>query len=259
MLRLVQLRYDNGAANALELAQQKTTLLNIEASLPALRLSLEQTHHALAVLLGRAPGGFTVAATTLAGLLPPAIAADAPSSLLLRRPDIRAVESQLIAANADIGAARAALLPNLSLSASAGIDGLVTGGGSTLLSLAASLSQAIFNGGRLRSQVQLAEAQKRELAESYIQTVLLALQDVEDNLVAVGTNAQRAALLERSTEQARLTYQLARTRYDVGADDLLTLLDAQRTRLSSEDSLVQAGLARQTAAISLFMALGGGY
>ncbi len=259
LLRLVQLRYDNGAANALELSQQRTTLYGIEASIPVLAQSLQQTNHALAVLLGRAPGGFTVAATTLTGLKLPAIAADAPASLLLQRPDIRVAESALIAANADIGAARAALLPNLSLSASAGLDGLITGGSSTLLSLAASLSQTVFNGGRLQSQVRLAEAQKRELVESYAQTVLLALKDVEDNLVAVGTSKQRTALLQRSTEQARLAYQLARSRYDAGADDLLTLLDAQRTRLSSEDSLVQAGLAQQTAAIGLFKALGGGY
>lgn len=259
LLRLVQLRYDNGGANALELAQQRTTLLNIEASLPSLRLSLEQTHHALAVLLGRAPGGFTVTATTLAGLNVPEIAVDTPASLLVRRPDIRASESSLIAANADIGIARAALLPSVSLSASAGFNGLITSGSSTLLSLAASLSQTIFNGGRLQSQVRLAEAQQRELMENYAQTVLLALKDVEDNLVAVGTNEQRAALLQQSTEQARLAYQLARTRYDAGADDLLTLLDAQRTRLSSEDSLVQASLAQQTAAIGLFKALGGGY
>lgn len=259
LLRLVQLRFDNGAANALELAQQKTALLNIEATLPALRLSLEQSHHALAVLLARAPGGFTVATASLAGIALPAIAVDAPSSLLLQRPDIRASESQLIAANADIGVARAALLPSLSLSASAGLDGVITSGSSTLLSLAASLTQPIFNSGRLRSQVKLAEAQRQELVENYAQTVLLALKDVEDNLVAVGSNERRAALLAQSTEQARLAYQLARTRYDAGADDLLTLLDAQRTRLNAEDSLVQAGLARQTAAIGLFKALGGGY
>ncbi len=259
LLRLVQLRFDNGAANALELAQQKTALLNIDATLPALRLSLEQSHHALAVLLARAPGGFTVATASLAGIASPVIAVDAPSSLLLQRPDIRAVESQLIAANADIGVARAALLPSLSLSASAGLDGLITSGSSSLLSLAASLTQPIFNSGRLQSQVKLAEAQRQELVENYAQTVLLALKDVEDNLVAVGSNDRRAALLTQSTEQARLAYQLARTRYDAGADDLLTLLDAQRTRLTAEDSLVQAGLARQTAAIGLFKALGGGY
>ncbi|WP_439641989.1 efflux transporter outer membrane subunit [Nevskia sp.] len=259
LLRLVQLRFDNGAANALELAQQKTALLNIEATLPALRLSLEQSHHALAVLLARAPGGFTVATASLAGIVAPAIAVDAPASLLLQRPDIRASESQLIAANADIGVARAALLPSLSLSASAGLDGLITSGSSSLLSLAASLTQPIFNSGRLQSQVKLAEAQRQELVENYAQTVLLALKDVEDNLVAVGSNERRATLLTQSTEQARLAYQLARTRYDAGADDLLTLLDAQRTRLNAEDSLVQAGLARQTAAIGLFKALGGGY
>ncbi len=259
LLRLVQVRYDNGAATALDLAQQKTTLLSIEASIPALQQSLQQTGHTLAVLLGRAPCGFVVSGTTLAGITLPAIAVDTPASLLVQRPDIRASEAGLIAANANIGVARAALLPNVSLSASAGINGVLTSGSSTVLSLAASLSQSVFDGGRLQSQVVLANAQQQELLESYAQTVLLALKDVEDNLVAVGSNETRTALLVQSTEQARLAYDLARIRYDAGADDLLTLLDAQRTRLNAEDSLVQAQLASQTAAIGLFKALGGGF
>lgn len=159
LLRLVQLRFDNGAANGLELAQQRTTLLGIEASLPSLRQSLLLTETALAVLLGRAPGGFAISGSTLAGISIPAIAPGTPASLLTQRPDLRAAEASLVAANADIGVARAALLPNVSLSASAGIDGLLTSGSSTLLSLAASLSQTVFNGGRLQSQVQLASAQ----------------------------------------------------------------------------------------------------
>ena len=259
LLRLVQVRFDNGAATALDLARQKTTLLSIEASIPALLQSLQQTGHALAVLLGRAPGGFAVQGTTLAGITLPVIAVDTPASLLLQRPDIRAAEAGLIAANANIGVARAALLPNVSLSASAGINGVLTSGSSTLVSLAASLSQTVFDGGRLQSQVTIATAQRQELLEGYAQTVLLALKDVEDNLVAVGSNQTRSALLVQSTEQARLAYDLALIRYDAGADDLLTLLDAQRTRLSAEDSLVQAQLASQTAAIGLFKALGGGF
>lgn len=259
LLRLVQVRYDNGGVTALDLAQQKTTLLGIEASIPALQQSLQQTGHALAVLLGRAPGGFAVSSTTLADIALPTIAVDTPANLLVRRPDIRASEASLIAANANIGVARAALLPNVSLSASAGINGLLTSGSSTVLSLAASLTQSVFDGGRLQSQVALATAQQQELLESYAQTVLLALKDVEDNLVAVGSNGTRTTLLVQSTEQARLAYDLARIRYDAGADDLLTLLDAQRTRLNAEDSLVQAQLASQTAAIGLFKALGGGF
>lgn len=259
LLRLVQLRFDNGAANGLELAQQRTTLLGIEASLPTLRQSLLQTETALAVLLGRTPGSFAVTGSTLAGITVPAIAPGTPASLLTQRPDLRAAEASLLAANADIGVARAALLPTVSLSASAGIEGLLTSGSSTLLSLAASVSQSVFDGGRLQSQVQLAAAQQQELVQSYTQTVLLALKDVEDNLVAVGTGETRTRLLAQSTEQAQLAYRLALIRYEAGADDLLTLLDAQRTRLNAEDSLVQAQLASQSAAVGLFKALGGGF
>lgn len=259
LLRLVQLRFDNGAANGLELAQQRTTLLGIEATLPTLQQSLLQTETALAVLLGRVPGGFAVAGSTLAGITVPAITPGTPASLLTQRPDLRAAEAALLAANADIGVARAALLPTVSLSASAGIEGLLTSGSSTLLSLAASVSQSVFDGGRLQSQVQLATAQQQELVQSYAQTVLLALKDVEDNLVAVGTGEARTTLLAQSTEQAQLAYRLALIRYEAGADDLLTLLDAQRTRLNAEDSLVQARLASQSAAVGLFKALGGGF
>ncbi len=95
--------------------------------------------------------------------------------------------------------------------------------------------------------------------QNYAQAVLLALKDVEDNLVAVGTGEMRTTLLRQSTEQAQLAYRLALIRYEAGADDLLTLLDAQRSRLNAEDSLVQAQLASQNAAVGLFMALGGGF
>lgn len=259
LMRLVQVRYDNGGATALDIAQQRTTLLGIEADIPTLQQSLQETLHALAILLGRAPQNFDVAGATLAGLDLPAVDPGTPVALLERRPDIRIAEAGLIAANADIGAARAALYPGVSLSASAGVNGALTGGAGSVASLAASLAQTIFDGGRLRGQVELSVAVKRELSATYVQTVLAGLAEVENGLSAVVTHRDRAALLAQTAEQARTAYRLARIRYDAGAEDLLTLLDSQRSQLSAEDSLVQTELARYTAAISLYKALGGGW
>lgn len=259
LLDLVQARVDHGAATALELAQQRTSVLNIEADLPSLQQQLQQTQHALAVLLGRPPQGFAVAGEDLATLQLPAVAAGQPVSLLERRPDIRRAEAQLLAANADIGAARAALYPGLRLSASSGITDLLTGGSSSFASLIGSLTQSIFDGGRLQSQVVQSEARRSELAAQYVQAVLTGFQEVEDSLAAVQANETRAAALSQAAEQAQRAYLLALARYEAGAQDLLTLLDSQRSRLQAQDSLVQAELARFTATTNLFKALSGSW
>lgn len=259
LMRLVQVRFDNGAATALDVAQQRTTLLGIQAQIPGLQQSVNETRHALAVLLGQVPQGFDVNGASLTELSLPAINPGQPSALLLRRPDIRVAEAQLVAANADIGAARAALLPSLDLSASATAAGLISGGSTTVASLAASLAQTIFSGGRLRAQIELSEASRQTMAETYIQTVLTSLQEVEDSLSLLTTSRTRTELLAQTAEQAREAYRLARIRYDAGAIDLLTLLDSQRTQLSAEDSLVQAQLSQLNASAQLVKALGGGW
>lgn len=259
LLALVQVLFDNGAATALELAQQRTSVFNIEAELPALRQQLQQTQHALAVLLGRPPQGFRIAGESLSALQLPAVAAGQPATLLERRPDIRRAEAQLQAANADIGAARAALYPSVRLSAASGVSGFLSGGSTSIATLAASLAQTIFDGGRLQGQVAQSQARRTELAAQYVQAVLTSFREVEDSLVAVQANAARAAALTQSAAQAQRAYQLAVARYEAGAHDLLNLLDSQRSRLQAQDSLVQAELARYTATVDLFKALGGGW
>ena len=258
LLDLVQVRYDAGAATALELAQQKTTLLSIAATIPSLQQSLANARNAMKVLLGGEPGS-ELAAAPIAALTVPEPSPGVPTALLEQRPEIRIAEANLIAANADIGAARAALLPRVELSLSAGVSGALTGGSSQFVSLAGSLAQTLFNGGALRAQVQLSEAAQQELTASYLQTVLESVQEVEDSLVAQRTASDRAVILEQAAEQAREVYRLALIRFEAGSEDLLTLLDAQRTRLSAEDSLVQARYNRLLAAAQLFKAVGGGW
>ncbi len=257
ILELVELRYREGAAGGLELAQQRSAVASLEAQIPQLAQQEAATRTALAVLLGQPPQGFELQPATWADLQLPAIAAGQPAELLQRRPDIRRAEAELIAASADIAVARAAFYPSVRLSASAGVTGLLTSGSTTLAALAASLTQPIFAGGRLRGQLELSQARREELVFRYGQTVLGALKEVEDALVALHANELRVEALGRAATEAREAYRLATVRYEEGAVDLLTVLDAQRSRLQAEDSLVQAELARLTAATTLFRALGG--
>ena len=185
----------------------------------------------------------------------PRIDTGQPAAILYRRPDIRRTEAQLIAANADIGVARAALFPSLSLDLSAAIarDPVTT-----TLSAGSSLLAPIFQGGRLRAGVALSEAEKAELVEVYRKAVLVALQEVEDALAAIRSAQQRVAELNIALNEARTAYRLSRERYEAGAIDFQTLLDAQRTLFNSEDSLVFARYDRLIATVELIRALGGG-
>jgi NodT family efflux transporter outer membrane factor (OMF) lipoprotein len=259
VLKLVQIQMAQGAATALDLAQQRTAVATFEAQIPTLEQQLAADQTSLAILLGRAPGGTTVERDKLDALTLPAIAAGQPADLLERRPDIAEAEASLKAANADIGVARAAFYPSLTLSASAAISGLATSGASTAASIAAGLIAPIFEGGALEGQLDLTKARKQELVASYRQTVLTSFKEVEDALSTVETSAARVRSLQTAADQAREAFRLAQLSYGAGASDFLTVLDAQRTLLDNEDSLVQAERDRFTAAASLFKALGGGW
>jgi outer membrane protein TolC len=181
----------------------------------------------------------------------------------VRRPDLAASEAQLAGANADIHAARAALLPSISLTGSAGaasaaLLSLATGGTSTI-GIALSVLQPIFDGGRLRGQVKVSESRERELVETYRRAILAAFKDVEDSLVAANRQAQQEALQAQVQAQAREALRLAEVRYREGADDLLVVLDAQRTLFSAQDQLAQLRLNRLESSVSLYKALGGGW
>jgi multidrug efflux system outer membrane protein len=182
---------------------------------------------------------------------------------LRRRPGPRGAEADLIAANADIGVARAAFLPSISLTAEGGIASAMLDAilrpESLLYSLAASLVAPIFDGGQRQADLDSARARYEELVFVYQQAALTAFREVEDALVDQETQALREAALIESERQARQAYDLAALQYREGAIDLLTLLDAQRTLLSAQDTLVQARLSRLAAAVALAKALGGGW
>lgn len=263
VFKVVDSRVRNGAASALDRARQQAAVLSQRAGLLPLEVQERQLLFALAILLGREPQGFDTSAASLAGLTVPRVAAGLPAQLLLRRPDLARAEAQLAAANANVAAARAALLPSISLTGSAGLASNVLlnvlSAPTATLALGASLLQSIFDGGRLGAQVDVAESRRRELMEAYRKAVHAALADVEGALAAAGRLAPQEALQEQVVEQARVALWLAEVRYREGADDLLSLLDAQRTLFQAEDQRAAIRLARLQAAVSLYKALGGSW
>lgn len=263
VFKVVDARVRNGAAGALDLARQQAALLSLRASIPPLELQERQTLYALAILVGRQPEGFAAAGTSITALAVPGVLPGLPSELLTRRPDLASAEAQLAAANANVAAARAALLPGISLTGSAGLASNVLlnflSAPTAALSLGASLLQPIFDGGRLRAQVDSATSRERELVENYRKAVLAALADVEGALASGSRTADQEALQAQVVAQARIALRIAEVRYREGVDDLLTVLDAQRTLFQAEDQLAQIRLARLQASIGLYKALGGGW
>ncbi len=260
LLSLIETQYREGRTSALEVAQQRLTVATQEAEVPTLEAQLRASENALAILLGRPPQGFRVTADSLSSLRLPAVAAGQPSDLLVRRPDIRKAEADLEAANADIGAARAAFLPTVEITAEAAVTGLLTAGSpAAAASLAGSLLAPIFSGGQLEGQLESSRARYAELIASYRQAVLVSLQETEDALVATDASRRRVALLDQAVVQARDAFALSQLRYNAGAVDFIAVIDAQRSQLSAEDSLLLAELDRYDAAIDLFEALGGGW
>jgi NodT family efflux transporter outer membrane factor (OMF) lipoprotein len=256
VLELVEIRQREGAASALEVAQQRAAVATAEASRSTLTQQQRVAENTLALLRGRAPADSSITLQALDTLSVPAIGPGQPSALAARRPDIRRLETEILAANGDIAVARAALFPTLTL----GIDPTLTASpGSAALSLAASLLQPIFRGGALQGEIERTRARQRELLENYQQGVLTAFREVENALIAVRVARERVAALEIAVDAARQAYQLSNERYLAGAIDFLTLLDAQATQLQSEDSLAQAERDRFVAAVDLYKALGGGW
>lgn len=263
VFKVVEARYRNGAVSALDLSSQTTTVLSQRAQIDPLEVQVRQTRMALDILCGRAPAqAEDEGPDKLAKLAIPSINAGLPSELLLRRPDIAAVEARLAAAAADVGVARAELFPRITLS---GGGGLATNAlfslahPSSVISLSVSILQSIFDGGRLRAQVETARSRERELLEGYRKTILSALQEVELSLSNAARDARQEEAQAQILAEAERGLRLAELRYSTGADGLLSVLDAQRTRFSVQDQLAQLRLARLTGTVNLYKALGGGW
>jgi NodT family efflux transporter outer membrane factor (OMF) lipoprotein len=258
-------RAQAGLVGTLDVEQARTQLEQTRAQIPALETSLAQAEHRLAVLLGRAPGTLRerLAASGAIPALPVRVAVGIPAETLRQRPDVRAAERTLAAETARIGKAQAALYPALTLTGSIGLEALSAGAlgasGAAARSIAANLATVIFDGGRLRQQVEAQSAVAEQALAGYEAAVLAALEDVENALVALANGVQRTAALSKAAEAARNAALLARQRYAGGLIDFLTVLDTQRTQLAIEDSLAATQAESVAALIQLYKALGGGW
>jgi outer membrane protein, multidrug efflux system len=263
VLHGLKLEETAGTATALDVAQQETVVATVNASIPPLRAALRQSLDALAILVGSTPEAVDVAHGGLADLREPQVRPGLPSELLTRRPDVASAEAQLIAANADIAAARAAFLPSISLTADGGYESAAL---ETLLrpasrvwSIGAGVTQPIFQGGSLVGQYSLARARYQELLADYHKAVISALANVEDALTAVGETREQVSRQREATGQARRAYHFAQAQLHAGTIGVLTLLSTETALFSSEDALAQAKFAHLEALVSLYQALGGGW
>lgn len=263
VLRVIESRVAAGTANGLDLAQQQTLLAQQRAAVPPLRQSLESNRYALAVLTGQPPEALPVPAQKLAEVALPQVAPGLPAAVLVRRPDVWQAEANLAAAQASVAAARAAMLPALTLSTTGGFQNLVFENlvrpGSVLYSLAASLTQPIFQQWQLAAQRDFNRARAEELLEAYRKAIVNALADTETATVALRETIQQVALQEAATASAERANAISEAQFRAGTIDLITLLNTQTTLFNARNQLAQARLLRLQAATGLFRALGGGW
>lgn len=263
ILRGLKLEQSAGTATSLDVAQQQTTVALLDAAIPPLELAMRQTLYSLAILIGRTPESIELEGGTLHDLKSPAVVAGLPSRLLTRRPDVAEAEQQLIAANANIVAARAALFPNIELTAGGGFE---SGSLTSLISpvnrvyeIGAGLTQPIFEGGALRGQVLYTKARYTELLHDYHKTVLTAFDNVESALVASRQTADELERQRGAVAQARHSFDLAQAQMSAGVVNVLTVLNTENALFGAEDTLVQVDFAHLMSLVDLFTALGGGW
>ena len=261
VLKLVQTRFDSGSATALELAQQKSLVAAQQRQLPLVQQQTQEAQISLAALLGRPVQQLSLGQERFDQLTWPTIAAGVPSELISRRPDIARAEAQLAAAQADVTIARAAMLPTVTLSAElgSGADRAADILRSPFYNLTAGLLAPVFNNGRLGAERDKATARQEELLEAYRGAIINGFADVEKALNSIrGLDEQRQWQGEE-LNQAQTAFNIAQSRYQAGAEDLLTVLETQRTLYAAQDLNVQLRLARMQASIALYKALGGGW
>lgn len=261
LLDAVVARMEGGEADGLQVAQQRTAVAEAAAAIPELKRQRDEARHRLAVLLGTTPSQLNLEGTSLSEIAYPTVAPGVPARLLLRRPDLKAAEHRLLAADADIDTARAAFLPQFNLTAEGGI-------GSDLLQALirpeslffdafGSVVQDIFDAGANEANLRAARARHRELIATYRQTSLTALREVEDALSAVHFTQRRLEAQRDAVNASGESLDLNRQAYDLGVIDYISLLDAQRTLFDNDDQVFQIALQRAQASVALFKALGG--
>ncbi len=251
-----------GAVSDLDVAQAQTVLKTTQAQLPAVILQRTQFEHALALLIGQPASSFRLSAHPLS-TSPPLIPLGVPSELLERRPDVSAAERRMAAANASIGVAKAAFFPTVQLNGLAGFESLnadtLFDGSSRLWAVGPSLTLPLFEGGRLRAGLRLAQATYEEMVASYRQSVLTAFSEVEDNLAAQTLLANQYAAENDALVAARKQLEIVNNQYRDGLITYLEVATAESTALNVEFTATQLRGQQLVAAVSLVKALGGGW
>jgi multidrug efflux system outer membrane protein len=262
-LRLTRSRFDAGAANQLDLRQAETLAETARSDVATFIAQVEQDKNALRLVVGAdVPADLLPAGGLVTAQILPDLPAGLPSDVLVRRPDVLAAEHQLAGANANIGAARAAFFPTITLTGSTGVAsnslGSLFDSGNGAWSFAPRISLPIFNGGANVANLDSAKASRDIAVATYEKTVQTAFREVADGLAVQSTIQDRVGSQERLVAAANDTVRLSRARYGAGIDSSLTLLDAQRTLYTSQQGLIGARLARATNLATLYKALGGG-
>lgn len=261
-LELTSNRYKGGVASKVEVAQAETQLLTARAQDIDLGVQRTQLEHAIAVLIGKAPASFSIAPVD-SQIAPPPIPAGVPSELLERRPDIAAAERRVAVANAQIGLARAAYYPVLNLTGAVGFEASHIqdwfAWPSHLFSVGSALAETVFDGGKRKAATQQAIAAQDAAVASYRESVLGALQEVEDNLAALHVLADEAQVQELAVKSAADSLALSLNRYKSGVVSYLEVITAQDTYLANQRTAVQIVGRQMVASVQLVKALGGGW
>ena len=263
-LRLVEARARGGLVTGQDLAEQQSQLATAQAAISPLKAQAETQVHALGVLTGDAPEVLVAELSPSSAMpSPPTVPAGLPSDLLRRRPDIRAAEQDLHAATADIGVATADLYPRFSLSALPALVSTTLAKllewGSRSYTASANIDWPIFNGGRTRANIKVANARQEQALIAYRKSILTALRDVEDALSNVDNDGRQIASLDAARGTAVRAEDIARTRYRGGLVTYSDVLQAQASRISLDTQLIQARGALNHDTVALFKALGGGW
>jgi len=262
-LRLTEARRTRGVASGVDVRQSEQLLFTATGQIASLEREIAQTENALSLLLGQMPGDVPRGRPLEAFEAPPAVPAGLPSALLERRPDIRQAEQQLIAANAEIGAARAEYFPRISLTGFFGVQSralsdLLTGPAG-LASASVGAAAPIFNAGRTRANVRFSEAVQREMVVNYQRAIYSAFRDVSDSLAAHAKTNEQRTQQERLVEALRESARLSTQRYEGGLDSYLPVLDAQRNLFQGELELARLRQQELASIVQLYRALGGGW
>lgn len=264
--QLANWRTQSGEADSLESSQALSSLEQARAAIPALEQSAAQARNLLARLAGQSPGGLDAILAENRKSIPnpsSSLATGIPADVLRQRPDLRIAGYQVLAAAANTRAANAERFPSLGLSGTLGVNTLSSGKlfnpETATAGVIAGLSGPIFDAGRIRSNIKAQSAIEEQVFQNYRATVLTALSEVEDSLIACRRTTERLAILERATVAARQAADLAQQQYEAGVTDILTVLETQRSLLALEDSLFNIRASRAIAYIQLYKALGGGW